>query len=119
MMIQVIIKQEKFLIICFKPKYRNTGINVHQTDAASESVYNGRGFDSGAKTQSGNFRETFLAAGTYFYSSDSVWNIPLFMAGRVIVEADSTDMDLEVKVNLTDVEAFHDLATGTLNLALL
>ena len=88
------------------------GINVHQTDAASESVYNGRGFDSGAKTQSGNFRETFLAAGTYFYSSDSVWKIPLFMAGRVIVEADPADMELEVKVNMTDVEAFHDMATG-------
>ena len=35
------------------------------------------------------------------------------MAGRVIVEADSTDMDLEVMVNMTDVEAFHDLATGS------
>ena len=36
------------------------------------------------------------------------------MAGRVIVEADSTDMDLEVMVNMTDVEAFHDLATGNI-----
>ena len=53
-----------------------------------------------------------MAAGTYFYSSDSVWKIPLYMAGRVTVEADSTDMDLEVMVNMTDVEAFHDLATG-------
>ena len=58
-----------------------------------------------------------MAAGTYFYSSDSVWNIPLFMAGRVIVEADSTDMELVVMVNMTDVEAFHDFATGNIDLA--
>lgn len=41
----------------------------------------------------------------------------MFMAGRVIVEADSTDMELEVMVNMTDVEAFHDLATGNIDLS--
>ena len=34
------------------------------------------------------------------------------MMGTVIVEADSEDAVLDVKVNMTDIEAFHDLTTG-------
>ena len=34
------------------------------------------------------------------------------MPGRVIVEADDTDNVLEVQVMMTDIAAFHDLATG-------
>ena len=40
------------------------------------------------------------------------------MAGRVIVEADPTDMDLEIIVNMTDVEAFHDMTTGNFDFRL-
>ena len=89
-----------------------SGINIHQTDAASLNEYNGRGFSSGAKKPSGTFRETFVAPGTYYYSSDSVWNVNLFMPWRVVVEADDTDSDLEVAVMMTDIPAFHDLTTG-------
>ena len=32
--------------------------------------------------------------------------------GRVVVEADDTDSDLEVSVLMTDIPAFHDMATG-------
>ena len=85
---------------------------MHQTDSPSENVWNGRGFNSGEKKQTGNFRETFTAPGIYYYSSDSVWNVNLFMAGKVIVKADSTDTVLDVKVNMTDILAFHDLTTG-------
>ena len=88
------------------------GINIHQTDSPSATEYNGKGFDSGVKKQSGNFRETFTAPGTYYYSSDSVFNINLFMAGRVIVEAESEDTELDVEVLMTDIPAFHDMATG-------
>ena len=93
-------------------KSSSLGINIHQTNSPTETAYNGKGFDSGEKTKSGNFRETFTAPGTYYYSSDSVWNINLYMMGTVIVEADSEDAVLDVKVNMTDIEAFHDLATG-------
>ena len=35
------------------------------------------------------------------------------MAGRVIVEADSSDTTLDVTVKMTDIEAYHDVTTGT------
>ena len=41
-----------------------------------------------------------------------MWNVNLFMPGRVVVEADDTDSDLEVAVMMTDIPAFHDLTTG-------
>ena len=93
-------------------KYLCSGINIHQTEAASLNEYDGKGFSSGAKKPSGNFRETFTAPGTYYYSSDSVWNVNLFMPGRVVVEADDTDSVLDVAVMMTDIPAFHDLTTG-------
>ena len=34
------------------------------------------------------------------------------MAGTIIVEADSSDTTLDVTVKMTDIEAFHDVATG-------
>ena len=89
-----------------------SGINLHQTDSASLNEYNGRGFSSGEKKPSGNFRETFTAPGTYYYSSDSVWNVNLFMPGKVVVEADDTDSVLDVVVMMTDIPAFHDMTTG-------
>ena len=89
-----------------------SGINIHQTEAASLNEYNGKGFSSGEKRPSGTFREIFTAPGTYYYSSDSVWNVNLFMPGRVVVEADDTDTVLDVAVMMTDIPAFHDLTTG-------
>ena len=41
-----------------------------------------------------------------------MFNINLFMAGRVIVEAESEDTELDVEVLMTDIPAFHDMATG-------
>ena len=34
------------------------------------------------------------------------------MAGRVIVEAESEDTELDVEGLMTDIPAFHDMATG-------
>ena len=90
----------------------SSGINIHQTEAAGLNEYNGKGFSSGEKRPSGNFRETFTAPGTYYYSSDSVYNVNLFMPGRVVVEADDTDSVLDVAVMMVDIPAFHDMTTG-------
>ena len=93
--------------------FLNLGINVHQTEGPGVNEYNGKGFSSGAKKPSGIFRETFTAPGTYYYSSDSVYSVNLFMAGKVVVEADDTDSVLDVSVMMTDIPAFHDLTAGS------
>ena len=90
-----------------------SGINIHQTEAPGLNEYDGKGFSSGAKKPSGIFRETFTAPGTYYYSSDSVYSVNLFMAGKVVVEADDTDSVLDVSVMMTDIPAFHDLTAGS------
>ena len=44
-----------------------------------------------------------------------MYSVNLFMAGKVVVEADDTDSVLDVSVMMTDIPAFHDLTAGSSN----
>ena len=51
--------------------------------------------------------------GTYYFSSDSVYGVSLFMSGTVSVSGDQNDSVLDMELNMTDISAFHDLPTPT------
>ena len=91
---------------------KETGISVHQVDNPTTNDYNGKGFKS-EKMPKGRLQYKFETPGTYYFSSQPVFGVELFMPGLIRVVADSEDTTGRLSVSMEGIEAAQQPVADT------